>query len=115
MSERFTYERSEWSSPETERWIRALEEMGPENVRSILHVTYGSAGLRAMISSGQTLDITKGFAQFAQAWLSWHDKRKANAEASFCKRQIFWIRWAGLAASIAAAAIGGWSITEWLK
>jgi hypothetical protein len=41
MSDRFPYEGSKWNSPEAARWLEALEEMGPENVRSILYVSNG--------------------------------------------------------------------------
>src|ERR1700731_1287684 len=99
--QRFPYEQSEWRSPEAERWLKALELMGPENVRTILTGAYRDTGSRAAVGIGSVLDVTKGF---AQEWLAWHDHQKAAREAAFRHSQIFWTRWAALAASVAAAA-----------
>jgi hypothetical protein len=110
---RFPYEQSEWHCGESQRWLEALERMGPENVRSIVYVTYANVGSRASISVGVVLDMTKGF---AQAWLAWRDQQKEKREYAFRKSQIYWTRWAALAATTAAmAGLIGWIVTIWLK
>jgi hypothetical protein len=113
MTSRFPYEKSEWHSAESERWLEALERYGTENVRSVLTGAYGGVGSRAAISIGTVMDIPKGF---AQEWLAWHDHQKAEREAAFRIAQVFWTRWAALAASLAAlAAAIGWFLTAWRK
>jgi hypothetical protein len=53
---------------------------------------------------------------FAQHWLAWHDRQRAECEASFRRNQIFWSRWTALAATATAlvAAIG-WIVTLALR
>ena len=60
---------------------------------------------------GTEISVTIGF---AQEWLAWHDLRKSEREATFRSNQIFWTRWAAMAASLAAlAAAIGWMLTVW--
>jgi hypothetical protein len=109
--QRFPYEKSRWSgdSEQLRRWYEALERMSPEDVRARLaQVEAGSPGA---IAIGSEMTMTKGF---AEEWLAWKDKRKADREDRFRESQVFWTRWAALAASIAAAAIG-WAVTVWRK
>jgi hypothetical protein len=112
--ERFPYEQSQWvpkSPDEQRRWFEALEKIGPENVRSRLAQV--PAGSGAVISIGTEIGMTVGF---AQEWLAWHDRRKAERETHFRQAQIHWTRWAAMAASIAAAAaVIGWILTIWRK
>ena len=111
MQERFPYEQSTWSSdPEQKRrWYEALERTGPENVRVRLAQT--GAGSAGSIAIGTEQSLTIGF---AQEWLVWHDRQKAEREAEFRRTQIYWTRWAALAASVAAlAAAVGWTLTTW--
>jgi hypothetical protein len=114
MSEqRFPYERSRWSGDERQlrQWYEALNRMSPEDVRARLaQVDAGSPGA---ISIGSEMTMTKGF---AEEWLAWKDKRKIEREDRFRHTQVFWTRWAAVAASIAAAAAAiGWAITVWRK
>ena len=114
MEERFPYEQSAWrpSDPErARRWYEALEHIGPENVRARLaQINAGSGG---SVSIGTEISLTIGF---AQEWLAWHDRKEAEQEVEFRRRQIFWTRWAALAASVAAlAAAVGWALTTWVK
>jgi hypothetical protein len=46
----------------------------------------GSAG---SVSIGTEHSLTVGF---AQEWLAWHDRQKAEREANFRSAQIFWTR-----------------------
>jgi hypothetical protein len=48
--------------------------------------------------------------------LAWHDRQRAEREASFRGWQIFWSRWTAFAATATAlvAAIG-WIVTIWRK
>jgi len=115
MQERFPYEQCTWSphgDPERQRrWYEVLERTGPENVRARLAQT--DAGSGGSISIGTEVSLTIGF---AQEWLAWHDRQKAEREAKFRGAQIFWTRWAALAASAAAlAAAVGWTLTTWQK
>jgi hypothetical protein len=106
---RFPYEQSEWHCGESERWLEALERYGTENIRAILNGAYSSVGAAACISVGTVLDMTKGF---AQEWLAWHDREKAKADSAFRVTQIYWTRWAALAATVVAVAgVIGWIIT----
>jgi hypothetical protein len=110
---RFPYEDSPWggSGAQAERWYNTLERTGVENVRARLSQT--DAGSPGSISIGTEHSVTIGF---AQEWLAWHDRQKAEREASFRSAQIFWTRWAALAASLAAlAAAIGWILTAWRK
>jgi hypothetical protein len=80
------------------------DRTGPENVRARLAQT--NAGSAGSIAIGTEINMTIGF---AQEWLAWHDKQKAEREAQFRRRQIYWTRWAAWAASVAAlAAVFGW-------
>jgi hypothetical protein len=106
---RFNYENSEWRSPESERWLDALEGMEPDNVRAILAGAYRDVGSRACISVGSVMDITKGF---AQEWLAWHDRIKRETEYNFRWWQIAMTGWAAGAATVAAlAGAVGWAWT----
>jgi hypothetical protein len=111
---RFPYEACQWGNNERERqrrWYDALERTGPENVRARLAQT--DAGSPGAISIGTENVMTIGF---AQEWLAWHDRQKSEREARFRNRQIFWTRWAAIAASVAASAAAiGWLITIWRK
>jgi hypothetical protein len=110
---RFPYETCRWSSgrpDEAKCWFEELELTGPRNVRARLAQT--DAGSAGSLAIGAT-QITIGF---AQEWLAWHDRQKDACEAVFRRRQIFWTRWAALAASCAAAAaIVGWIVTISIK
>ena len=45
-------------------------------------------------------------------WLAWHVRRKIEREADFRRRQIFWTRFAAIAAATAAIAGAiGWAFT----
>jgi hypothetical protein len=82
--------------------------MGPENVRATLAATGYAVGSRAEITIGAEA-MTKGF---AQEWLAWCDAEKAQRENTFRAGQIYWTRWAALAATGAAlAAVVGWFFT----
>ena len=87
--------------------VEVLDEVGPENVRAVL--AQNAAGSGAAIPIGAKPNMTKGF---AQAWLAWHDSEKAKRESAFRTAQVFWTRWAALAASLAAiAAAVGWGFS----
>jgi hypothetical protein len=78
MQERFPYEQSTWSGGDPERsrrWYEALERSGPENVRARLAQT--DAGSAGSIAIGTEQSLTIGF---AQEWLAWHDRQKAERE-----------------------------------
>src|SRR5437868_5777044 len=107
---RFPYEQSEWHCGESERWLAVLERYGTETVRARLTGAYGGVGSRAVMSVGATMDITK---RFAEEWLAWHDRQKADREGSFRRWQLRLTGWAAGAATIAAlaGAIGwGWTM-----
>jgi hypothetical protein len=102
MQERFPYEQCQWAHNDParqRRWYEVLERTGPENVRARLAQT--DAGSPGSISIGTEQSLTIGF---AQEWLAWHDRQKAEREATFRGAQIYWTRWAAIAASVAAAA-----------
>ena len=104
---RFPYETSEWASADAVQnraWYQALERMAPENVRATLAATGNEVGSRAVIHIGAQA-MTKGF---AQEWLAWHDAQKVQRENTFRADQIYWTRWAALAATgaVLVAAIG---------
>ena len=106
MQESFPYEQCHWwqNDPVQKRWYEALERTGPENVRARLAQT--NAGSAGSIAIGTEINLTIGF---AQEWLAWHDRQKAEREATFRRGQIYWTRWAAIAASVAAAAaVFGW-------
>jgi HPt (histidine-containing phosphotransfer) domain-containing protein len=112
--DRFPYETTRWkpAAPEQlRRWYEELEKLSPADVRARLaHFNAGSAG---SISIGAEQNVTIGF---IQEWLAWHDQRAAEREANFRNRQIFWTRWAALAATLAAcAAVIGWAITVYMQ
>ena len=111
---RFPYEQSTWKTGvegEQRRWYEALERTGVENVRARLAQV--DAGSRGSISVGTENNVTIGF---IQEWLAWHDHQKSEREANFRTSQIYWTRWAALAASGAAlAAVIGWFLTIWRK
>ena len=53
---------------------------------------------------------------FAQHWLAWHDRQRAEREASFRRNQIFWSRWTALAATATALVVAiGWIVTLALR
>lgn len=88
-------------------WIAALERTGPENVRARLLQT--DAGSPGAISIGTIQSMTIGF---AQEWLAWRDRLRSEKEDGFRGLQIFWTRWAALAATVAATATAiGWLYT----
>jgi hypothetical protein len=108
--DRFPHEKCVWGNGDPDkqrRWLDALEKTGPANVRARLaHIDYGSA---ACIAIGTEHDVTIGF---AQEWLAWHDRRASERETKFRTNQIFWTRWAAIAASVAASAAAiGWIVT----
>jgi hypothetical protein len=110
---RFPYGQSEWHCGESERWNAVLERYGPENVRAILAGPYSAVGSRASIGVGTVIDIPKGF---AQEWLAWHDRQRSQREAAFRTSQIYWTRWAAIAATVVAiAGVVGWIVTIWLS
>ena len=85
------------------KWCAALEATGPENVRLILGQI--PTGARSSISVGE-VSIAKGY---AEQWLAWHDRRKADRESAFRSKQIFWTRCAAIVASlIALGAVLNW-------
>ena len=111
--ERFPYEKSSWypGSDQAKAWYEALERVGPSAVRARL--AQERTGSAAAISIGTIMMMTKGF---AEEWLDWRDQQAAEREARFRSRQIFWTRFAALAASVAASAAAiGWAITIWRK
>ena len=65
------------------KWCEALESTGPENVRLILGQI--PTGARSSISVGE-VSMAKGY---AEQWLAWHDRRKADRESAFRSKQIF--------------------------
>jgi hypothetical protein len=46
--------------------------------------------------------MTKGY---AQTWLAWHDRKKAERETAFRTNQIRWPKWAAIVVTI--SAVGG--------
>ncbi len=109
-NEKFPIETCSWppASPEQgERWLAALEKQAAENVRARLAPT--QAAPRASIAIGTESDVTVGF---AQEWLAWKDRRKAEREDEQRSRQIYWTRFAAIAASVAASGgVIGWAWT----
>jgi hypothetical protein len=110
-TDRFPYETSRWGGNQTEqakRWFEELEMIGVQNVRARLAQT--DAGSPGAIAIGSVMHMTIGF---AQEWLAWHDRKRDALEAQRHNREVFWTRFAALAATVAAAAavIGGaWTI-----
>jgi hypothetical protein len=112
VTTQYPYQQNSWSreNPELQRrWCEVLERTGPENVRARL--AQSNAGSAGSIAIGTEPSLTIGF---AQEWLAWHDRQKADREANFRGTQIYWTRWAAFAASVAAfAAAVGWGLTTW--
>jgi hypothetical protein len=108
--EKFPVETCSWapsSAEEGDRWLSALEKQGADNVRARLILT--EAGPRSAIAIGTQSDLLGGF---AQEWLAWKDTRKTEREDDLKSRQIFWTRFAAIAASVAAGAGAvGWAWT----
>ena len=114
VEDRFPYEQSAFCPGDLEtarRWNEVLESTGTESVRArLVQSTFGS---RASMAIGTETNMTKGF---VEQWLGWHDQNRSKRELSFRRNQIFWTRWAALAASVAAAAGAiGWIVTIWRK
>jgi hypothetical protein len=109
---RFPYEKSQWRNRDNEEaWLKELETLGPENVRMVL-LARSTIASSADISIGR-LAMTKGF---AQEWLGWRDRQKADQEAKFHTKQIYWTRWAAWAATAAVLiTASGWALTLLLK
>jgi hypothetical protein len=114
IDDRFPYEASRWSANQPEqakRWYDELEMIGPQNVRARLAQTHAGSG--AAIAIGSVTVMTVGF---AQEWLPWHDRRCEALEAERHNRQVFWTRFAALAATVAAASAAiGWAWTIFHK
>jgi hypothetical protein len=88
-----------------ESWVHSLEMTGPENVRARLAQNAGF-GPGAAIPIGMVQNMSIGFAEH---WLAWHDRQKSERESTFRARQIFWTRFAAIAAAFAATAgVMGW-------
>jgi hypothetical protein len=106
LEEHFPYQESTWGQgDDLRRWYEALERTGPENVRPRI----ADKSSHASVAIGTEISMTVGF---AQEWLAWHDRQKIRREAEFRSNQIFWTRWAAIAASVAAlAALFGWFLT----
>jgi di/tricarboxylate transporter len=109
MAEGFDYEHDKWASGQADvarRWYDELESTGVENVRARLAQT--DAGSAGAIMIGSEMIVIG----FAQHWLAWHDRQRAEREASFRQWQIFWSRWTALAATATALAVAiGWIVT----
>lgn len=108
--DRFPYETSRWAGADqqqTQDWYDELERLGPQNVR--LRLAQSDAGSRGAIAIGSVSVMTIGF---VQEWLAWHDRRREALEAERHRRQVFWTRFAALAATATAiAGTVGWSWT----
>ncbi|MET4233365.1 hypothetical protein ABIA85_006658 [Bradyrhizobium sp. LA6.10] len=113
MSHRFPYEASRWSAgqpDQAKRWFDELEMIGAQNVRARLaQVNAGSGGSIPIGTSQMTIG-------FAQEWLAWHDGRREALETERHNRQVFWTRFAALAATVAAVSGAiGWAWTIFHK
>ena len=95
--DRFPYETANpWTTATIEhkrQWYEALEDFGVENVRQTVIQHHGDDTLPITVGS---ITMTKGF---AQRWIAWHDRKKAERENTFRRRQIFWTRWAAIVAT----------------
>jgi hypothetical protein len=102
-TDRFPYEKSRWAggstAPKGKDWFDELERLGPQNVRARLAQT--DAGSAGAIAIGAVNVMTIGF---AQEWLAWHDQKREALEARRHNREVFWTRFAALAATVAAVA-----------
>lgn len=101
-ADRFPYETSRWAPGQPEqakRWFDEPEMIGPQNVRARLAQT--DAGSVGAFAIGSIPHLTIGF---AQEWLAWYDRRREALEAQRHNREVFWTRFAALAATVAAAA-----------
>jgi hypothetical protein len=112
-ADRFPYEASRWSAGQPDQaklWFDKLEMIGAQNVRARLaQVNAGSGGSVAI----GAIQMTIGF---AQEWLAWHDRRREALEAERHSRQVFWTRFAALAATVAAVSgATGWAWTIFHK
>lgn len=100
-TDRFPHHASRWSAGQPEQaklWLDELETIGAQNVRARLaQVNAGSGG---SIPIG-TVQMTIGF---AQEWLAWHDRQRETLEARRHEREVYWTRFAAIAATVAAAA-----------
>ncbi|WP_426615397.1 hypothetical protein [Bradyrhizobium sp. McL0616] len=76
-------------------WIKILERIGPENVRSKLGGLESRIGAGAAIPLGEETYFTVGF---AQEWLAWTDQQRALVE----QRRNDAMKWATIWAAIAA-------------
>lgn len=111
-TDRFPYETSRWGrGGQAKVWFDELEMIGPQNVRARLAQT--DAGSAGAFPIGAVNVMTIGF---AQEWLAWHDRRREALEAERHRRQVFWTRFAALAATVAAASAAiGWAWTIFHK
>lgn len=100
--DRFPYEASRWTRNQPDKakqWFEELEALGPQNVRARL--AQFDAGSGGAITTGSAQYLTIGF---AQEWLAWHDRKREDVEAQRHDQNVFWTRFAALAATVAAAA-----------
>jgi len=109
-ADHFPYETSRWGGAEPQQvrdWFDELERLGPQNVRARL--AQSDAGSRGAIAIGSVNSMTIGF---AQEWLAWHDRRQEALAEQRHRRQVFWTRFAALAATATAiAGTVGWAWT----
>jgi len=106
---RFPYETSRWAGDpqQAKAWYDELERLGPQNVRPRL--AQSNAGSRGAVAMGSVNVMTIGF---VQEWLAWHDRRREALEEERHRRQVFWTRFAALAATMTAiAGTIGWAWT----
>jgi hypothetical protein len=109
----FAYRDSTWHQNDqtSAQWLDALEKTGASNVRAMLAIQ--PKGSNGAFPVGRVPVMTIGF---AQEWLAWKDKVKADADIERHERQIWWTRTAAIAASVAAAsAFVGWMWTILFK
>lgn len=81
--------------------------MSPVDVRALL--AQSGAGPGGSVAIGTEVSMTRGF---AEEWLAWHDRRKAERKDSFRHTQVRWLRWAVIVTAIVGAV--GW-LLAWLK
>jgi hypothetical protein len=108
------FDGSRWGSEEErKRWLAELERIGTEGVRARVFHTKDAGSGGSIKGVGTELSITKGF---AEEWLQWKANRRERREGDARNRQIFWTRWAAIAATVAAtAAAVGWLLTLFWK